>query len=44
MATLLAITYPEADRAKRAMETVINWLDVDRLVDVQGGRLLGFKG
>ena len=36
MATLLAITYPEADRAKRAMETVINWLDVDRLVDVQG--------
>ena len=36
MATLLAITYSEVDRAKRAMETVINWLDIDRLVDVQG--------
>ena len=35
MATLLAITYPEADRAKQAMESV-NWLDFDRLIDVKG--------
>ena len=35
MATLLAITYPDADRAKQAMEKV-NWLDFDRLINVKG--------
>jgi uncharacterized membrane protein len=35
MATLLAITYPEEDRAGQAMESV-NWIDFDRLVDVKG--------
>jgi uncharacterized membrane protein len=35
MATLLAITYPDSDRAKQAMDSV-NWLDFDRLIDVKG--------
>jgi uncharacterized membrane protein len=35
MATLLAITYPDAERAKRAMEEV-NWLDFDWMIDVKG--------
>ena len=34
MALLLAITYPEPDRARQAMESV-NWLDFDRLVHVK---------
>jgi uncharacterized membrane protein len=34
MATLLAITYPEPDRAKQAMESV-DWSDSDRLIDVK---------
>jgi uncharacterized membrane protein len=34
MATLLAITYPEADRAKKAMES-IDWSDFDKLIDVK---------
>jgi uncharacterized membrane protein len=34
METLLAITYPEADRAKQAMESV-EWSDFDRLIDVK---------
>ncbi len=34
MATLLAITYPDPDRAKQAMESV-DWSDFDRLVDVK---------
>jgi uncharacterized membrane protein len=34
MATLLAITYPDPDRAERAMQ-LIDWYDFDRLVDVK---------
>jgi len=34
MATLLAITYPDPDRAKQAMASV-DWSDFDRLIDVQ---------
>lgn len=34
MATLLAITYPDAERAKKAMES-IDWSDFDRLIDVK---------
>jgi uncharacterized membrane protein len=34
MATLLAITYPESDRAKQAMESV-DWSAFDHLVDVK---------
>lgn len=33
MATLLAITYPDADRARKAMDS-INWSDFDHLIDV----------
>ena len=35
MATLLAITYPEADRAEKAMKAV-DWLNFDRQIDVKG--------
>jgi uncharacterized membrane protein len=35
MATLLAITYGDSDRAKQAMDSV-KWLDFDRLIDVKG--------
>ncbi|HYJ11985.1 MAG TPA: DUF1269 domain-containing protein [Thermomicrobiales bacterium] len=34
MATLLAITYPDADLAKKAMES-INWSNFDHLIDVK---------
>jgi uncharacterized membrane protein len=34
MATLLAITYPDADRGKKAMES-IDWSDFDQLIDVK---------
>jgi uncharacterized membrane protein len=34
MATLLAITYPDPNRAKQAMESV-DWSDFDRLIDVK---------
>ena len=34
MATLIAITYPEADRAEQAMES-IDWSDFDRLINLK---------
>jgi uncharacterized membrane protein len=34
VATLLAITYPDPDRAKQAMESV-DWSDFDRLIHVE---------
>ncbi len=40
MATLLAITYPDPNRAKQAMES-IDWSDFDHLIDVKDACWIG---
>jgi uncharacterized membrane protein len=43
MATLFAITYPDPNRAKQAMESV-DWADFDRLVRVEGACWISKEG